>query len=269
VTETWQPDEARRLHREILSDMGPLLRDELAGDSWGRVLVEVVRDDTGRPVVADVDVEEILDESRIDAVFGSTAARELMPAIAKATEALCALEGVELEEVRGGTFVRLEQGYGWLPGLVRTPSRRFDAERDALVASLGEKNERLRARFGADRVELDVDGKTLRWLSRSKGVGSAEATLVGTFARGARTWAWASSNPTTSDAVRRAAAALTDGLEERDMWEISTPAFMTDEPTAWALAAYVCDRAGADGVHRIAHDEGALFVLVRNASDVP
>jgi hypothetical protein len=259
-----EPDEARRLHREILSDIGPLLREELAGDCWGRVLVEVVRDAAGRPVVADVDVEEISDEARIDVVFESAAVRELMPTIAKATEALCALEGVDLEEVRGGTFVRLERGYGWLPGLVRTPSMRFDAERDSLVASLGEKNERLRARFDADRVELDVDGKTLRWLSRSKGVGSAQATLVGTFARAARTWAWAWSNPTAAEAVRRAAAALTDALEERDMWEISTPTFATDEPTAWALAALVCQRSGAEGVHRIAHDEGALFVLVRD-----
>ena len=130
---------------------------------------------------------------------------------------------------------------------------------------LGEKNERLRARFSADRVELDVDGKTLRWLSRSKGVGSAQATLVGTFARAARTWAWAWSNPTAAESVRQAAAALTDALEEREMWEISTPTFATDEPTAWALAALVCHRSGADGVQRIAHDGGALFVLVRDA----
>jgi hypothetical protein len=259
------PEEARRLHREILNDIGVLLRDDLAADSWGRVLVEVVRDGAGEPVVADVDVEEILDESRVDAVFGSEGAREVMPAIAKATEALCALEGVELDEVRGGTFVRLEQGFGWLPGLVRTPSRVFDAERDTLVASLREKNERLRTLFGADRVELDVDGRTLRWISRSRGVGSAQATVLGTFARAARTWAWAWSNPTAADAVRRAAAALTDALEDREMWEISTPAFATDEPTAWALAALVCERSGADGVHRVADDDGVLFVLVREA----
>jgi hypothetical protein len=260
-----EPEEAHRLHREILSDIGVLLRDELAGESWGRVLVEVVRDGSGAAVVADVDVEEILDESRVDAAFGSQSARELMPAIAKATEALCALEGVELDEVCGGTFVRLDQGFGWLPGLVRTPSRRFDGERDVLVASLRDKNERLRALFGADRVELDVDGKTLRWLSRSKDVGSAQATVLGTFARAARTWAWVWSNPTAPETVRRAAAALTDALEERELWEISTPAFATDEPTAWALAALVCDRAGADGVQRIAHDDGVLFVLVRDA----
>jgi hypothetical protein len=60
---------------------------------------------------------------------------------------------------------------------------------------------------------------------------------------------------------------LTDALDERDLWEITTPTFATDEPTAWALAALLCDRSGADGVQRIARDDGSLFVLLRDVSD--
>jgi hypothetical protein len=261
--------EKARLRREIVDDMDPILRDDLGADAWGRLLVEVVRDGAGEPVVAGIDVEEIADEPRVDATFGSNEARALLPALAKATEALCALEGVDLEDVRGGTFLRFGEGFAWLPGLVRAPSLRLDRERDALVARLREKNERLRARFDADRVELDVDGLGLRWMSRAGPVGSARATLLGTFSVAPRTWAWAWSNPTAPEPVRRASAALTDGLEERDLWEIATPVFATDEPTAWALAALVCDRTQADGVQRIADDDGALFFLLRDAGSPP
>ncbi len=261
-------EETRRMHREIIDDVSTILRAELASDVWGRVLVEVVRGAGGEPVVAGIDVEEVSDEERVDAAFGSEQARAGMPALAKATEALCALEDVDLEEVRGGTFVRLEERFGWLPGLVRAPSVRFDQERDALVARLHEKNERLRARFGADRVEFDVGAGALRWLASEIPVGAAQATLVGTFARAARTWAWAWSNPSATESVRRAAAALTDGLEERDLWEIATPVFATDEATAWALAALLCDRANADGVQRIAREDGVFFVLLRDSRGV-
>ena len=98
-------------------------------------------------------------------------------------------------------------------------------------------------------------------------IGVARATLLGTFARRPRTWAWGWGNPNTAEAVRRASAALTDGLAERHLWEIATPVFATDESTAWALAAFVCDRANADGVQRVVRDDGALFVLLRDARE--
>jgi hypothetical protein len=258
--------EVQRIRREILSEIGPLLHDELVADAWGRALVEVVRAPSGEPVVSGIDVEEIEgDEARVDAAFGGVAIQAFLPALAKATEALCALEGVELDDVRGGTFVRLVEGFAWLPGLVRAPSQRLDRERDALLVRMREKNDALRARFTADRVELDVEMLTLRWLAQARAVGSARATPLGTFAHAPRTWAWAWGNPTLAEPVRKASAAITDALVERDLWEISTPVFATDEPTAWALAALLCDRTAADGVQRIARDGGGLFVLLSEA----
>jgi hypothetical protein len=260
-------EESESLRREIVDDIGALLREQLAADAWGRVLVEVVRDLTGEPIVAGMEVEEIVgDEARVDEVFDGPEARALLPAIAKATEALAAIDDVALEDVHGGTFVRLEQGFAWLPGLVHAPSPRLDRERDALVARLREKNEALRARIASDRVELDVEAATLRWLTGDRVVGEARATLLGTFAQAPRTWGWAWSNPTVSEVARRASSALTDAIPERDIWEITTPVFATDEPTAWAIAALVCDRAAGDGVQRIAQQGGALFVLVSEVS---
>ncbi|MDP9148588.1 MAG: hypothetical protein M3O36_01400 [Myxococcota bacterium] len=260
--------ETTRMRREILDGVGGLLRDELAAELWGRVLVEVVRGTNGAPLVAGIDVEEIVgDESRVDALFGGEKARAFLPTLAKATEALCALDGVVLEDVRGGTFVHLAPDFAWLPGLVRAPSVRLDRERDALVARLRAKNETIQTRFCADHVELDVEGLSVRWLHDGRPVGTAAATLLGTFAWGPRTWAWAWSNSSVPESARRASAALTDGLDDRDLWEIATPAFATDEPTAWAVAALLCERTNAEGVQRIARADGALFVLLRDLRD--
>jgi hypothetical protein len=260
--------EVERLRREILDDISRLLRDELVADAWGRAIVEVVREPGGAPMVAGIEVEEIAgDEAVVEAAFAGAAARALLPAVAKATEALCALDSVELDDVRGGTFIRVGDGFAWLPGLVRAPSRRLDRERDFLVERMRCKNEELRARFAADRVALDVEGLTMRWLTGEQAIGSARATLLGSFARAPRTWAWAWSNPTVAEPARRASAAITDALDDRDLWEITTPVFATDEPTAWALAAFLCDRANAQGVQDIAREDGTLFVLLREVRE--
>ena len=64
--------------------------------------------------------------------------------------------------------------------------------------------------------------------------------------------------------VRRASAALADAVPQRDIWEVSTPVFATDEPTAWVLAALVCDRCGGQGVHRAPIEGGRAFLLLRD-----
>jgi hypothetical protein len=263
------PREAEELRRQILGEVDALLREHFAADEWGRALVRVERVGE-RWVVAAIDVEEIVgDEHRVDEACGGQAARALLPVIAQATEALAALAAVELEEVEGGTFLRQPGGgMAWLPGLVRTPSARFDGERDDLVAALRAKNEALRARFSAEEIEVDVEAGRLGFRAGGALVAEARATVLGTWSKATRAWAWASSHPTLSEGVRRAAAEVTDAIAERDLWEISTPCFATDEPSAWALAALVCDRAGGDGVHRLLRDDGAVYVLVRDARPV-
>ncbi len=260
------------MRREILGDVGAILRDELAADSWGRLLVEVAPGPGGGLAVANIDVEELLgDEARVDALFGGPAARALLPMLAKAVEALCALDDLELEDVRGGTFVRLDAGgFAWLPALVHAPSVTFDRERDVLLAKLRAKNDRLSERFGfpkGGRVSIDLLRDRLVFV-RSEGLEvRAAATAIGTFAPATRTWGWAGSNPHAPEAVRKRSAALIDSITEREMWEISTPAFPTDEPTAWGLAALVCDRAKGDGVFCATEPDGLAFVLLHDVTD--
>lgn len=261
--------ESLALRREILDEVGTILRDDLAGDTWGRVLVGVVRKDDGEPAVASIDVEEVLcDDAVIDQIFGGQKARGLAPVIAKAVEALCALDGVELEEVGGGTFVRLvEGGFVWLPGLVHTPSRSLDAERDGLLDRLWSKNAQLEQRFGfpaRGRPEIDLLAGRLVFTVDARPAAHARATLVGTFAPQSRTWGWGGSHPHVPDAVRRASAELVDGILDRGAWELSTPVFATDEATAWLLTAWVADRTGADGVLCSREPTGLVFLLLRD-----
>ena len=261
--------EGRAMRRDILSDVGALLREEMAADAWGRLLVEVGPAPDGTPTVANIDVEEVLgDDARIDAIFGGAGVRAVLPVLAKAVEALCALDGVELDDVRGGTFVRLEEGgFAWLPALVSAPTVSFDRERDRLLVKLRAKNDRLSEVHDfprGGRVAIDLVRERLTFARANGKTMQATAHAIGTFAPASRTWGWAGSNPHAPEGVKKASSALVDAIMERDMWELSTPAFPTDETTAWALAALVCDRVGGDGVYCASEPEGLAFVLLRS-----
>jgi hypothetical protein len=264
--------EKTQMRREILAEMSELFHGQLAADAWGRVLVEVGRNDAGEPIVEGMDVEDIVgDEARIDAVFGADAVQPLLPVLAKATEALCELEGVELDDVGGGTFLRQRAGgFVWLPGLVHLPSAALEAQWDELVARLDAKNAALEDRFAIghhDRYDVDVEKETIVFSSGGKPRVVARATLIATFSRLSRTFGWGGSNKHLPEAVRRVSAGLVDTILERDMWEISTPLFAADEGTAWALAALVCDRAGGEGVYRSPYEGGLVFLLLRDVRE--
>jgi hypothetical protein len=263
--------ERSRIRREILDEVGALLREQLAADEWGRVLVEVVLDGA-EPIVAGIDVEDIVgDEARVDAAFGDESARALLPVLAKATEALCGLEDVELDDVRGGTFIRQRAGgFAWLPGLVHQPSGGLEAEWDALSAKLEAKNVALEARFGLgdhDRYDVDLEKQTLVFSKEGKPRVVARAVLIATFSDSSRAWAWGGYNKNLPVSVREASAALADAVPERDIWEVSTPLFPTDAATAWVLAALVCDRAGAEGMYRTPTEGGRAYLLLRDVRE--
>jgi hypothetical protein len=264
--------EKSRMRREILDEVGQLLREHLAADEWGRVLVEVVLDGA-EPVVAGIDVEDIVgDEARVDAVFGDESTRALLPVLAKATEALCELEEVELEDVRGGTFIRQRAGgFAWLPGLVHLPSGPLEAEWDALHAKLEAKNAALESRFALadhDRYDVDLEKQTLVFSKGGQPRVVARAVLIATFSDASRAWAWGGYNKNLPASVREASAALADAVPERDLWEVSTPLFPTDAATAWVLGALVCDRAGGEGVYGTPTEGGRAYLLLRDVREV-
>ncbi len=265
-------EEKKRLRREILEDVGRLLHGHLAARAWGRLLVEVVAGEDGEPVVAGVDVEDIVgDEAAVDAAFGPDHVQPLLPVLAKATEALCGLEDVALEDVRGGTFLRRGEGdFAWLPGLVHLPSAALDAAWDQVTDALRVKQAKLEERFAIrshDRYDADLERQEIVFSRGGAPRLRARATLLGTFSLAARTWAWGSGNQSLSPGIRASSAALVDGILERGLWELSTPVFALDEPTAWALCAFVCDRAGGDGLWCYENRGGLVFLLLRDPKE--
>jgi hypothetical protein len=272
ATEEGAPE---RMRRDILDEIGGLLRDHLEAEQWGRVLVAVVRRDDGEPAVADIDVEDIVgDEARIDAAFGTEAIRPLLPVLAKATEALCALADVDLEDVGGGTFLRQAGDAGphfeWLPGLVHAPSEAFERVRDAAVAKLREKRRALEEGFGLEkheRYDVDVEAETIAFSSGGRERVRGRATLIGTYASASRAWAWGGASKRVPERARASSAALVDGILQpdlRSMWELSTPVFAVDEQTAWTIAAIVCEALGAQGVYASRTEGGLVFLLLRD-----
>jgi hypothetical protein len=159
----------------------------------------------------------------------------------------------------------------WLPGLVHLPSGALEAKWDEVVARLDEKNVELERRFGIgghDRYDVDVEKETIIFSSGGQPRVVARATLVATFSHASRTLAWGGGNRNLPESVRKAAAALVDSILERDMWELSTPLFASDEPTAWALCALVCEHAGAAGVYRSPSEGGVVYLLLRDVRAV-
>ena len=263
-------DEART---GILEELRGLFRAAYAWDTWGRLLVHVDVSEDGRPIVVDVAVEDIVgDEDRLAAAFEGPDVRGSLPVVARAVEALTALEELDLPTMGGGTFVRTsEEGLAFLPGLIRSPSAAFDRARDGVVARIDAKNAALASRFGIGRdagLSAIEDG-TVRVLRDDRVVATARAVLLGTFSRPARSFVWAPANPTLGAEERKACSQLLDGMRERSAWEISTFGFATDEPTAWALSAWICDETGADGVTAIEDPAGLVFVLLRDVREPP
>ena len=265
--------ERARLWAEILDDVGAIFREHHAAEDWGRVLVEVVRAPDGEPQVAGIEVEDIVgDERRVDQAFAPERAGALLPVLAKATEALCGLQDVELERVRGGTFLRQPQGgFAWLPGLVHVPSAALERVWEEVEGKLRALQADLETRFRLgtfERYDLDIEAGRIVFSSRGQERVAGRATLVGSYSRGSRTWAWGGSNSNLPARVRAASAALVDGIPERDMWELSTPIFPLDEGTAWVLAGLACVHAGADGIYRAEDGESRVFVMLRELAEV-
>jgi len=272
-----QATELEEHRRALLVDLEAMLRESFALESWGRLVVELVRDGQGELRVADLVVEEILgDESVVDRCFSSAELRACLPALARASETLCLLDALDGDLLGGATIVRRhdhaggtqpgasEPAIAFLPGKVRMPSRGLDARRELLLAELARKNDALRERWGvgADaRVEADMLTGEVSIRRDGTVVAEGRQLVIGSFSRAPRSWVWGAHNPTLEPEAQRRAAALLDRVADRSGWEISTPGFQTDEATAWLLAALLAEAGALEGVVRVgAGSEG--FVML-------
>jgi hypothetical protein len=264
---------------DILSDLVGLFASALALDAWGRILVELVEagtnpDGSVRLAVADLLVDEVLDDAKVDAAFASAEARSIMPTVALAIDALSALEGLDARELGGGTFVRIDEapGLAFLPGRVRSPSRSLDARTEELAAKLEARAEELRATHGIGvGAALDVDLAGGTFVARRNGVAVAqgEHVVIGSFVWSRRGWAWGAQNPSLPEPVRARSAAAFDRIADRSLWEIATPGFQCDEATVWTLAALVVVENDLAGASRIdLGDEGFLLLGLRSVRGV-
>lgn len=254
----------------ILDELRGLFEAAFAWDTWGRLLVRVAIGDDGAPVVVDVAVEDIVgDEDRLAAAFEGPEVRAALPAVARAVEALVALDELDLEGLGGGTFLRTPRGEAaFLPGLVRSPSASFDRERDGVETRVRARNAALAERFGVGRDARVVPspGGRARIVRDGADVATASAVVLGTFSRPLRSFVWAAANPSLPEPERKACQALLDVMPQRESWELATFAFATDEATSWALCAWVCDSLGGDGIVWIDGDGGPIYVLLRDVS---
>lgn len=248
----------------ILTDLQVLLRAHFALEHWGRIVVELASTERGS-VVSDIQVEDLYgDEAAVERAFNSAEARQLAPALARAIDALLMMEDLELDALKGGTFLRTEdEELVFLPGLVGAPSRAFEAQRDAVSAWQRQFNDSSRAELGAGwEAEIVTDNEAGNAAVRRGGhvIMRGSHIILGSFSRPHRSWVWGATNPTLPSPGRKASQALLDAMTDRTAWEISTPGFATDEPTALLLAAWVAKNGGLLGVSKIETPEGFVAI---------
>ncbi len=254
---------------ELLRELETVFREALAFGAWGRLLVETQRDDAGALRVADVVVEEIIgSEADVEDRFQRPDAGEIMQGLTVVIEALTSFEpGADLEQLGGGTFVRVQADellrLEFLPGLVRAPSEAFDGARDEVIRLARANDLALQFDLARSSIETDMEKGTMRVVRDDVVLASGEQVVLGSFARGPRSWVWASHNPSLVAVARERAAALLDAMPDRSSWEVSTPGLVTDEPTAWALAWWVALENKLDGVLRVDVPDGFVALGVR------
>lgn len=263
-------------YESILADVSEMLREHFALAEWGRLVVELVRDDAGELRVSDVNVEDVFgDEAAVDRAFGSPDAGAIAAVLGKAIEALCALDDLDVDVVHGGTFVRADEGDApsvvFLPGLVSSPSRAFDQRREAITHRVRQAIADLRERYGVGagaEVSSDTLSGSLEITRAGAVVARGSHIVLGSFSRPHRYWVWGGHNPSLASEPRRRAKDVLDAMRERSAWEISTAGFATDEATAWALAGWIVEERDLVAPVRIDTDEGFVVLGIVELSPV-
>jgi hypothetical protein len=269
------PDDAIHEKAALLAEIGEMLERYFAFDEYGRLAVEVAKDSDGNVLVRDVVVDQLVgSEAAVEKALSSSEMKAFVPVLARAVDTLCLLEGADLALVGGGTFVHASRpdgtpGAAFLPGLIRAPSPSFEQRADealsAMRARAAELEVTLRLTSNA-AAESDMVEGTVGFSVAGTPIARAKQVVIGSFSRPHRSWVWGGDNPSLAPEARRRSKALLDSVPDRAPWEVSTPGFATDEPTAWALAAWVAHLGKLTTIFRV--PAGADGFVVLGLSDV-
>ena len=265
-------DAPREEKAALLAELSEMLHRYFAFDEYGRLSVEVDAPASGdvasaeAPVVKDVVVDQLVgDESAVEKAFASAEMHALVPALARAVQALCLMEGAELALVGGGTFVHAApDGIAFLPGLVRAPSPSFERRCDEALAAMRARAAELETMMRLTEsaaAESDMVEGTVLFSAGGVPIARAKQIVIGSFSRPHRSWVWGGDNPSLVPEARRRSKALLDAIPDRAPWEVSTPGFATDEPTAWALSAWVAHLGGLEAIFRVPAGSDGFVVL--------
>jgi hypothetical protein len=256
--------ERETARREILEGVSEVFLEQLAASEWGRLLVRTQRDEEGALQVTDVDVEDIVgDEAQIERIFGGPGMQDVLPLLARTTEALTLLGETDPDLVEGGTFIRIDsKTFGFLPGLVRTPSASMERLRDSALPIARARQDRLETYLSfAERYDVDLEAGAITFEGGGRKL-EGQVVLLGSYSEISCQFYWGYSHEGIPESVQNRCRALVDAVPQRDMWELTTKFFATDLGTSMQLAMLIAQANGWDGVYPSPQDGGIALMLV-------
>jgi hypothetical protein len=135
------------------------------------------------------------------------------------------------------------------------------------VEYLRRQQDRLKSEFQLGRwprYDYDQESGTLTFSSDGRVEVLADIHIVGSTSKRSGTWLWAWDNPSILENVKHCLADVRAYGENHGLEKLTTAKWAGDERDGWEMTAAVAFILRAEGGYRAPHDNGALFMVLRN-----
>lgn len=147
----------------------------------------------------------------------------------------------------------------------------WESFRDMAIEYLKDRQDRLTSEFELfswPRYDYDQDAGTLSFSSNGRVGVVADIQIVGSTSKISGTWLWSWDNPSIAERVRCCMLDVREYGATHRLEKLTTPKWPADEYDAWEMTAAAAFILKAEGAYRAPHDNGAVFMVLRNVRRV-
>lgn len=138
---------------------------------------------------------------------------------------------------------------------------------DEAMEYLQSQQDRLNADYQLSswqRYNYNQEGGTIVFSSDGRIGIVADIHIVGSTSKSGGTWLWAWDNPSVLDRVKHCLTDVRTFGEVHGFDKLTTPKWPGDERDGWEMTAVAAFILQTQGAYRAPHDNGVLFMVLRN-----